>query len=139
MSIEANEFEAINKPFSLNSLIQEVLSLIMMQANRKQLVINLEKEVQLPDIINSDERRLQQILLNLLINAVKYTPSQKRITIRVARDSRDDEMLNLHVADQGIGMSLEERLQLFKLFGGGLARSSVRERKKRGSPHVDPV
>ena len=105
----------------------------MMQANRKHLVLNLEKGADLPETLDSDERRLHQVLLNLLINAVKYTPSERKITIRVAPDPQETDMIMFQVADEGIGMSLKQRLQLFKLFDGAKAEAMDQDEKKRGS------
>ncbi len=88
-----------------------------MQANRKGLVIDLQKGGDLPEIVFSDECRLEQIILNLLMNALKYTP-KGTITLRVTRDSRESQLLMFQVSDSGVGMSLEKKVQLFKLFGG---------------------
>ena len=98
-----------------------------MQANRKGLAINLEKCGNLPEQLFTDESRLQQVLLNLLLNAVKYTPSGN-VIIKIAKGREDSRMLMFQVSDTGIGMSHEKKVQLFRLFGGNEGES---QRSKR--------
>lgn len=90
----------------------------MMQANRKGLVIDLQKGGNVPEYLYSDEDRLQQVLFNLLKNAVKYT-NEGSITLRITKDQTETQMIMFQVEDTGIGIPLEKRVQLFKLFGGG--------------------
>lgn len=86
-----------------------------MQASRKGLAINYEKDSSLPDIIYADESRLEQILVNLLISAVKYT-SKGSITLKISRDPQDPNSIQFTVADTGIGMNRELLQILFEAF-----------------------
>ncbi len=106
------------KPFGLSVFLEEVLDLVYLHANRKHIAINLEKGENVPANLFSDQQRLQQVLLHLLINAVKYTPQYKTITIRVTVDTLNAHMVVFHVADQGIGIPRDKQIKLFKLFGG---------------------
>lgn len=86
-----------------------------MQANRKGLAINLERNLGLSETINSDENRLEQILVNLLINAVKYT-AKGSITLIIAKDPNDPDSIVFQIIDTGIGMTREVKQELFESF-----------------------
>lgn len=115
MSIEANEFELKKKLFRLESFLNLTLTQIMVQANRKKLALTVEKDPNLPEMIYTDESRLEQILLNLLTNAVKYT-SKGSISLKISRDENLLDSLRFQVSDSGIGMSQERLLELFESF-----------------------
>ena len=132
MSIQANEFILQLKSFDLDSFLQEVLDLIYVHANRKHIVIKLEKGANVPKNLCSDKKRLEQILLHLLINAVKYTPQFKAITIHVTLDPFDPQMVVFQVADQGIGIPREKQIKLFRLFGGTDDLVELRDKTKQG-------
>ena len=91
--------------------------MIVMQAYRKGLEITLLAGGNLPEFVYSDEGRLQQVLLCLLMNAIKYTPKGS-VTIRVTKDPNEAQMIMFQISDTGIGMPLDKKVQLFKLFGG---------------------
>lgn len=104
--------------------------MIMMQANRKELAINLRKDKDLPEFIESDEDRLQQVLLNLLLNAIKYT-NKGSVTLRISRDLNENQMLRFEVSDTGIGIPFEKKVMLFKLFGGDNQAALTTGRRQR--------
>ena len=134
MSIEANEFVLEKQAFNLDTFLQSLFDLIYLHANRKHIVIKLEKGPNVPEMMNSDEKRLHQILLHLLMNAVKYSTQFKTITIRIAVDTTDPHMLAFQVADQGIGIPRDKQIRLFKLFGGGEEAEDRRNHTKQGKP-----
>ena len=71
-------------------------------------------------IICTDEQRLQQVLMNLLSNALKFTPSDGQITIEceLRRPKRSGpQFIQISVQDTGIGISEEDQKNLFRLFG----------------------
>jgi len=71
----------------------------------------------LPKIIESDDERLKQIVVNLVGNAIKFTHEGK-VKIRV-RYEQQDRRLRFDVVDTGIGMSDEQQARLFKPFSQG--------------------
>ena len=133
--MEAGEFELKKKEFRIDTLLSNVLELIVMHAAKKRLILNLEQEDGLPERISSDERRIQQVLLTLLVNAVKYTPKDKKITLRVMHDVQDPQMILFQVIDEGLGMSREKKVELFKLFGGKTAESPEPKDKQRSKSY----
>jgi signal transduction histidine kinase len=117
LSIEAREFSLQKLPFEVDGFLQEVLNHIYLHANRKHIAINLEKSGEVPQRICSDKHRLQQILLHLLIKAIKYTPQSKAITLRVTLDPLDAHMVIFQIADQGMGIPREKQIHILKRFG----------------------
>ena len=81
--IEAGQIELHCTPTPVESLCQSSLTFIRQQAKKKQIQVRLWVPPNLPDLM-VDERRIRQVLLNLLNNAVKFTPAEGAITITVA-------------------------------------------------------
>jgi PAS domain S-box-containing protein len=105
----------INKGIvSLPTLLNEVHSLMAVRAQEKKLHLVLTYEGAIPENIETDRTRLRQILLNLVSNAVKFT-EEGSVQI-IARFLPDDSMLEVEVADTGIGISREQQGRLFQPF-----------------------
>ena len=69
-------------------------------------------------IVKTDMKRLQQVLLNIYSNAIKFTNRNGKITLNIEKIFRNDkEMLNIEVIDNGIGIKYQDQNKLFKLFG----------------------
>ena len=109
----------------------------MIQVNRKQLAIKLQKDANLPKMVTTDSGRLQQVLLNLLTNAITHTETGT-ITLRAALDAHDVSTLIFQVSDTGTGMTREKQVQLFKLLGGeaALARRGLKDGESNGAIEV---
>lgn len=76
---------------------------------------NLMPQQDLPEILEGDSVRLQQVLVNLTKNALKYAPSGS-INIYMAFESRDNKLI-VHVQDNGKGIKDTKMPMLFKMFG----------------------
>ncbi len=121
--IEAGRIELENASFSLRVCIEEALDVVAPLAVKKDLELSYACAADLPEIIEGDAARLRQILLNLLGNAVKFTPSGD-VTVSVGRSTasrdftEDPTMLALHfqVRDSGIGIPSEKMHRLFQPF-----------------------
>ncbi len=110
--IEAGKLEVQRKLIDLPEVAGWVRRLIEPLARNAGLALEVRvDEGRLPRLC-SDERRLAQILINLLDNAVKFTPSGGRVTLTVAREEPDD--VRFEIADTGVGIAPEviERVQL---------------------------
>jgi signal transduction histidine kinase len=109
--IEADRVEIHSEEFNIKSLITEVCDTIHPKILEKQL----ELTVQIPDdlIVNTDMRRIKQVVLNLVSNAVNYTDSGS-IHIQAAR--LPENKFKLSVRDTGIGISEAEIARLFQPF-----------------------
>jgi signal transduction histidine kinase len=86
-------------------LLLETINYVMPSFKKKNLTLNFYSSKQLPSL-KADKERLQQVLFNLLDNAIKYTPSGGQITITV---KEQDAQLKIAVADTGIGMDTKQR------------------------------
>jgi len=97
-------------------VLEEVASLVRQRAKEKGLELRVEHAGDLPESMLTDPTRLQQILLNLASNAVKFT-KEGRITLRASWE-RSERSLRLSVEDTGIGMTPEqlERVGRFDAF-----------------------
>ncbi|PSB50867.1 histidine kinase [filamentous cyanobacterium Phorm 6] len=127
--IESGQMELDCTPVSINHLCQSSLPFIKQQALQKRIQLEIKVPLNLPDLL-IDERRMRQVLINLLNNAVKFTPNGGRITLEVSRqqrradpDSADSpphflvkESLRIAVIDTGIGIAPEDINKLFQPF-----------------------
>jgi signal transduction histidine kinase len=112
--IEAGKIELFPSDFALDKFLQVIASIIRVKAEQKpdlRFVCDLAPD--LPEAVRADERRLRQVLLNLLDNAVKFTDrGQVVLRVRHTPPSR----LRIEVEDTGIGMSEEQLARLFRPF-----------------------
>jgi len=114
--IEAGKFDLENKPFELNSVLHNVISLFEFQAQQKGIGLALDMQLS-ETLFIGDSLRLMQILTNLVGNAIKFTETGS-ITITVASKSGTDHhcVLEFRVKDTGIGMSQQVQSKLFQEF-----------------------
>ena len=99
--IEAGRYELADEPVDVASVVRSCLSMIRRQA--EQSGVRLDCEVaELGAALRADRRALKQVLINLLGNAVKFTPRGGTVSIRAARADNGD--IELVVADTGIGI-----------------------------------
>ncbi|MBN2885733.1 MAG: PAS domain S-box protein, partial [Chromatiaceae bacterium] len=110
--IEAGKLGILTEPFRLADCLAEVQSIISPQASAKSLSLRIELAPSLPEWVRGDALRLRQILINLLGNAVKFTPTGE-IGLRVTRAG---EALSFVVHDTGIGMSEAQIGRIFLPF-----------------------
>jgi signal transduction histidine kinase/DNA-binding NarL/FixJ family response regulator len=116
--IEARQMELNPQELHLRSFLHGIAELIRMRAEEKELLFRFEAEEDLPIGVLADEKRLRQILLNLLGNAVKFT-HQGQVALNVSRrDNRSggDVTLRFEVADTGVGMTAEQLEKIFLPF-----------------------
>ena len=112
---------------SVLEILERATSLLQLQAMEKGIVLNLEIPRNLPPTIEADHALLHQAVYNLIENAIKYTPENRSVTVRV-KTGPDD--LILEVEDTGIGIAPEDLPHLFEKFYRGRQREA---RAQRGS------
>jgi len=116
--IEAGKLEIIPVSFMFEKMLQKVLSTIYYKANEKEhnVIINVDDEI--PRFITADEQRLSQVIINLLTNAVKFTPDGGTINFDASVSEKTDDylILRIEVADSGIGISKDQQEKLFDAF-----------------------
>jgi PAS domain S-box-containing protein len=130
--IEAGKIELAMETISLETVCQASLQFIKQQATKKHISVSLRIDTALASVrqedqyitqgvampkitILADERRLKQILINLLTNAVKFTPQGGKVGLDVTTDD-DNQVVRFSVWDTGIGISPANQQRLFEPF-----------------------
>jgi predicted ATPase/signal transduction histidine kinase/ActR/RegA family two-component response regulator len=111
--IEARKLELYPENINFASFIDSITGIMRMRAEQKDVCFAYETVGELPLGIEIDEKRLRQVLLNLLGNAIKFT-DQGQVTLRISAMS--DSIFKFEVEDTGVGMSDEELQKIFKPF-----------------------
>ncbi|MCB1889946.1 MAG: response regulator [Rhodocyclaceae bacterium] len=119
--IEGGKLTLDVKPLAFPDFVEEVAGMIEPQAAAKGLAFRLERQGQLPAAVRADEKRLRQILINILGNAVKYT-REGGVTLRV-RHVR--EMASFEIEDSGPGITTDELERIFEPFARGSAAAQA--------------
>ncbi|HEY8381503.1 MAG TPA: ATP-binding protein [Microvirga sp.] len=115
--IEAGQVELEPRPFGLSALVENACSIVRSQADRKRLVIETAVAPDLPGSLVGDHDRLRQVLLNLLNNAVKFTPAGTvRLAVEAVGREAERWVLRFAVSDTGIGIAREKQDRLFQRF-----------------------
>ena len=115
--IEAGKMEIIPVDFRLGYMLDDINRLIDVKVKEKDLDFIVNVSPELPSMVYGDELRIKQVIINILTNAVKYTP-QGSVTFSVSAERFTKESIDLHVSveDTGIGMKQEEMGNLFSDF-----------------------
>ena len=129
--IEAGKMELDRRPFDLRACIEESLDLLSPRALERNLDLGYEADDTIPAMIDGDEQRLRQVLVNLLSNATKFT-ERGDIFVKVeklvtpAADLENPNAMRLHfvVRDSGIGIQPDRLARLFRPFSQGDASTA---------------
>jgi len=122
--IEAGQQEMAYEAVSLNDTLAQVIAMMQPQANRERVIIRSSLASRLPEVV-ADLRSVRQIAINLLSNAVRYTPAGGQVVVSTVYE-RDGSVV-LRVRDTGVGMSSAELDEALKPF-----RQINALRRKRG-------
>ena len=116
--IEADKFEISSYEFDFDAMLQRVFNVIQVKMDEKRQKLTFDCKEVFPKNMIGDELRLSQVLINLLGNAVKFTPEYGAITLKMSRTvlSETTSTLHVEVRDNGIGLTPEQQTHLFKVF-----------------------
>jgi signal transduction histidine kinase/CheY-like chemotaxis protein len=117
--IEAGKMELQNEPVDLHAVFDNIRNILMLQASEKKIEFSVTLDPAIPDHLMLDEVRLNQILFNLIGNAVKFTKAgYVRVTAENCNTSIDpaDACLRIIVEDSGIGIPEKYHGEIFKAF-----------------------
>ncbi len=115
--MEMNKMHIMPVKYQLRTLVEELTDLIWAQMEKKKLDFRLDIEPGLPSELFGDEKRIRQIVLNLLDNAVKYTAEGSvTLSIQGEESSGDEITLKIKVADTGIGIRKEDMETIYDSF-----------------------
>lgn len=125
--MEAGKISIEHISFDLDRVIQQVISTNYIRIEEQGIGFSMEKDPGIPSFFWGDPTRIEQVLTNLISNAVKFT-SKGSVSLSVDLIGKEDRAFDLEfsVADTGIGMSEDQVAQLFKPFEQ--ADSSIRRR-----------
>ena len=110
--IESGKMEVRLSNFNIRTIVASQCDMARPLSERKNIDLEYEIAPSLPPM-NQDQGKIEQILNNLLSNAIKYSPVGSTIAFRARCDG---DQVEFHVQDQGIGIPLAEREQLFEPF-----------------------
>ncbi|MGM0594129.1 MAG: ATP-binding protein [Pseudomonadota bacterium] len=113
--IEAGRMELAEAPFDLHELLAAVTDVLRLRAEEKGLTLELRVAPEVPGYIEGDQRKLRQILINLLGNAIKFT-DDGWVRLSVGLESG---RLRIDIADSGQGIGENERRHIFEPFQQG--------------------
>lgn len=114
--IESGRMEIVSSKVDLLALCRGVLDLFRKKADRQDVSLKFMPRLPLPSLVETDEVKLRQILVNLVGNAVKFTPAgEVRLSVWCEPSDRGTALV-LNVADTGIGMTDEQRSRVFEAF-----------------------
>lgn len=110
--IEGGRIEVSPKEFDMRILVKDVVEEVSVKASERSIKLEIE-ETQVP-MVFADPEKVHEVLLNLIGNSMKFTPSNGEINIHFFSDGI---MLEVTVKDNGVGISKEDLSRLFKKFG----------------------
>ena len=113
--LKNGKFQVIEETMHLKKLLKEVLDMFILQTTAKGIKLQMKMAVGVPTTVVSDERRLKQVIINLLSNALKFT-FEGSITLEVEFNP-NTKMLHFNIIDTGIGIRKADQVKLFKMFG----------------------
>jgi len=112
--VEAHKLELTIAEVNLPDILHTVYNINKVKADEKDLEYVLEKNVSLPNYVIGDERKLKQIMLNLINNAIKFT-DEGRVTIKVDYIDATSTFI-FEVEDTGIGIPSDKQSEIFEPF-----------------------
>ena len=121
--VEAGRMELEPSTFPVAEALQPVVALLRERATQNDISLLLDVAPDLPQV-TADQLRLKQVLLNLVGNAVKFTPVGGTVTVAVRRE---DDQLTVTVADTGPGIAPEDQERIFDSFQQGTRAASATE------------
>lgn len=118
--LDANQIRFVSSWFSLESLIKKTLKLQQVKAKENDNVLKADLDPQLPDQIKGDQMRIEQVLINLLSNALKFT-SNGTVELKLTKESEDKNKVNIKflVSDTGLGIKDGMLANIFSVYDQG--------------------
>lgn len=112
--LERHKVQLDNQPIDFISFLADLENLSGLQAQQKELIFVMEPTLPIPHKVVTDGTRLRQILWNLISNAVKFTPKDGQVRVRVRYEA--EQRLCFEVQDSGIGIPEDEQDKIFAMY-----------------------
>ena len=114
--IESGKMNLVKVDYYMRDLLKDIVSTFSLRMSEKNLSFIVNADENIPSVLNGDEVRIKQILMNLLSNACKYT-AKGYVKLNVSGERKDDKfVLRVAVEDTGIGIKEENIDKLFESF-----------------------
>ena len=115
--IDSDKFRIEKNPFSLFSTFDNVLNLLKNQFEEKNISLSSKIDPKIPKLINGDKLRINQILMNLVGNALKFTEKGSiKIDANIIKDNEKEVSIKISVKDTGIGIESQSINKIFERF-----------------------
>jgi len=116
--IEAGKFELSPEEFNFEKMVQRVVNVVNFRVDEKQQKLTVNIDHAIPQTLIADSQRLAQVIINLLGNAVKFTPEHGSISLDTRFLGEENGLCGIEVSvrDTGIGISAEQQKNLFSSF-----------------------
>lgn len=117
--IESGSLSIEAEPFNLKKTLKHVYNLLKVKA-QKEVEFNLFLDAEMPDMVIGDQGRLNQIMVNLVGNALKFTTEgEVTVSVKKVEETEDDYTLKFSVKDTGIGIPKNKLETIFERFTQG--------------------
>lgn len=125
--IEMKRMEIVPLEYKTADLLHDLIDMIQVRLREKKLDFQVDIDETIPSVLWGDVKRINQVILNILANAAKYT-QEGSVTFSVHMESMDEEAvcLKIAVADTGIGIRKEDLQHLYESFRRADARRNLR-------------
>ena len=116
--IESGKIDIVNSEFIFDKMLEQVVNAVNFQIDYKKQKLEILQDKMIPKRIIGDELRLTQVIINLVGNAIKFTPEEGFISIKTYFLGEKDGLciIKISVTDSGIGISSEQQGKLFLPF-----------------------
>ena len=115
-AIESGQLRTVNEPCNIHQAIEKICNNTAPLAKAKKLKLNLNIDQSCPTQIETDPKRLEQIIYNLVDNAIKFTDIGQVDISATLIDTPSTQALQIKVTDTGIGIKPEDQQSIFELF-----------------------
>ena len=112
--LETSELRVKYKHFNIVELVQNVFDLLEMKAKKRNISLRLKKNYIFPIKVDADIEKIEQVLINLLVNSIKYGKIGGTTTVSI--DSNENDKISISVKDDGEGVKKEHLPRLFERF-----------------------
>ena len=116
--IEAGKLELSEEEFNFEKMLERVVNVVKYRADEKSQTFNVHIDRDIPKILLGDDQRLVQVITNLVVNAIKFTPEHGSISLDAKFMKEDNGVITIliDVIDTGIGINPEQKSRLFQSF-----------------------
>jgi len=102
------------EPFNIINLITNVFEMLEIKAEKRNIILKFGKTYSAPILVKGDAKRIEQVLINLIVNSIKY--GKENGTTVVSINNYNEKKFIIHINDDGEGIKAEHQQRLFERF-----------------------